>query len=215
MPGESYGFSSSNVDQDKAMSPFVQYCGGGRNSKCLGKYNYNIADEIDKTVKKISGVTGPLEINHPMRLLTELEDEVKDEAKIVEAAKDKIMRFEERLIHKYRHGRGDSGPPVIPGIVLDKETATANLKQKARELEEKWQSLEPTREEQHMKYELKWEMVINELWHSVLDSLTVSRKTGEPFWPELSAPEARGTRRADSDTPPLSRRWSSTSLHYV
>ena len=190
------------------MSPFVQEFGGGRNSEFSSECLFHRSlRKKGNLVKKVSGLTGTLQINLATKVITRHEDEAEHESEIVEDAIERIRRIEESLIDKYRHGQGSSGPPVKPDVVLDAGTAIANLKQKAKELEEKWHSLAPRREaEGQKKYDFLWEMVINGLWYAVQDSLTISRETGEPFWPELSAPEARGTRRADSDTPPPSRR---------
>jgi hypothetical protein len=166
-------------------------------------------------------LTGPLEIDFSMKIMTQHEDEVTEGEKIVADAKERIVRFEESLIERYRHGQGSQGSPVKPGTVLDRETAIKNLREKAKRLEDMWQkTLQVRLEDYGPQKNLMWEDIINWLWNAVQDSLTISRETGEPFWPELSAPEARGTRRADSDTPPpsgrgdmIQRRWSTCILY--
>ena len=141
-----------------------------------------------------------------MKIMTGYEDEVEDGEMIVAEAKDKIARIEESLIEHYQHGQGSDGSPVKPGIVLDRETAISNLREKAKELEDIWQKTLQVRSEDYgPQSDLMWEDLINWLWNAVRDSWTISRETGEPFWTELSAPAAKGSRQADSDTPPPSR----------
>ena len=140
-------------------------------------------------MQSVSGLAGPL----GLRLNTRIVTDEKDEHKITEAAQRKLSDYEVQLIEKYRAGRGDDDEWAKRDDTIDTIIATENLKSEAKAIIDAYRA-------ERVPYgealeDLSWEQVMNMLYDRIRDSLSINPNTGESFWPALSVPEARNTRR--------------------
>jgi len=142
-------------------------------------------------VQSVSGLVGPLGLKLNMRIVI---DE-NDEHKITEAAQRKINDYEVQLIEEYRAGRGGDDEWAKRDDTIDTNIATENLKSEAKAI------MDAHRAEMVVYgdalEDLQWEQVMNMLYDRIRDSLSINPNTGESFWPALSVPEARITRRGN------------------